>query len=67
MRNCTVWMCFELKIGGRMTILMYCVTLKRTLREEMMGGMKSVSPGFQELRSCIEHKRGVEQEAFAER
>ena len=49
MRNCTVWMCLELKIGGRMSSLMYCVTLTRTLREETMGGMKSVSPGFQEL------------------
>ena len=34
---------------GRMTSLMYYVTLKRTLLEETMGGTKSVSPGFQEL------------------
>ena len=49
MRNCIVWMCLELKTGGRMTSLMCCGTLKRTLREETIGGMKSVSPGFQEL------------------
>ena len=43
--------------GENETSLMNCMTLKRTLREETMGGMKSVSPGFQEL-SYLAQTRG---------
>lgn len=48
-RNCTVWMYWEWRIGERTISWMFCVTLKRVLLEGMMEGMRLVFLGYREL------------------